>query len=188
VIPSEGEALAMHRKYGNNDRIIKHCQTVAMVAELLAEEFERQGRPVDRKVVLAGALLHDIGRSRTQTVRHGVEGAGIAEHEGVDRRVVEIIRRHVGAGISSEEARTLGLPDFNYIPRSLEERIVCFSDKLVGSDVVRPFDEEVQRFRAKSHDVARLLALKKGLEDELGEDPEKFVFNKIKESRSKASV
>jgi hypothetical protein len=46
----------------------------------------------------------------------------------------------------------------------------------------------VQRFRAKSHDVARLLALKKLLEDELGEDPEKFVLNKIKESRPGASV
>jgi uncharacterized protein (TIGR00295 family) len=188
VIPSEGEALALHKKYGSNDRVVRHCQTVAMVAELLAEEFERRGHQVDRQAVRAAALLHDIGRSRIQTVRHGVEGASIVEQEGVDGKVVEIIRRHVGAGISGEEAKGLGLPDFDYIPRSLEERIVCFADKLVGSDAVKPFDEEVQRFKSKSHDVERLLALKKGLEDELGEDPEKLVLNKIKESRPKAPV
>lgn len=56
---------------------------------------------------------------------------------------MEIIRRHVGAGIASEEAKSLGLPDLDYIPRSLEERIVCFADKMVDSDRVRPFDEEV---------------------------------------------
>jgi uncharacterized protein len=188
VIPSEGEALAMHRKHGSNDRIIRHCQTVAIVSELLAAEFERRGHPVDKKVVLAAALLHDIGRSRIQSVWHGVEGASMLEEEGIDREVVEVVRRHVGAGISREEARNLGLPDYDYVPRSLEERIVCFSDKMVSSDTVRPFDEEVKRFKARSHDVARLLALRDRLRDELGEDPEKAVFNKIKESQSKARV
>ena len=183
MIPSEGEALALHRKYGSSERIVKHCQTVAMVATLLAEEFEQKGYQVDLKAVVAGALLHDIGRSRIQTVRHGTEGAGIVEREGADRKVVEIIQRHVGAGISPEEARRLGLPDLDYIPRTLEERIVCFADKLVDSDNVRPFEEEVHRFTIKSHDVARLLMMKRRLREELGEDPEKVVFKKIKESQ-----
>lgn len=183
MIPSEGEAMALHRKYGSSERIVRHCQTVAKVAEILAEEFRRRGHQVDVKTVVAGALLHDIGRSRTQTVMHGVEGAGLVEREGADREVVEIIVRHVGAGIAPEEVKRLGLPDRNYIPRTLEERIVCFADKMVDSDRVRPFEEEVHRFTAKSHDVARLLALKKRLQDELGEDPEKFVFDKIKESQ-----
>ena len=186
MIPSEGEAIALHRKYGSDGHIVRHCQTVAGVAKILAEEFERRGRPVDSAAVGAAALLHDIGRSQVQTVRHGVEGARIVEREGADREVVEIIRRHVGAGISPEEAKGLGLPDFDYIPRSLEERIVCFADKMVDGEKVRPFVEEVRRFKAKGHDVARLLALKEGLQRELGEDPEKVVFGNVKESDSKA--
>ena len=182
MIPSEGEALALHRKYGSNDRIVKHCQTVAMVATILAKEFEQRGHQVDVKAVIAGALLHDIGRSRVQNVRHGIEGAELVEREGVDRKVVEIIQRHVGAGISSEEAKRLGLPDLDYVPRTLEERIVCFADKVVDSDTVRPFDEEIRRFTIKSHDVVRLLMLKRRLQEELGEDPERVVFKKIKES------
>jgi len=183
VIPSEGEALALHRKYGSKAVVVDHCKTVAMVARLLAEEFVRTGKRVDGKTTAAGALLHDIGRSVTPTVRHGVEGAMLVEKEGVDRKVADIILRHVGAGISPEEAERLGLPRLDYIPRTLEERIVCFADKMVDLDKVRPFDEEVRRFAVKSHDVMRLLALKTRLQEELGEDPEKFIFDKIKESQ-----
>jgi uncharacterized protein (TIGR00295 family) len=183
VIPSESEAVALHRKYGSDERIVRHCETVARAAEALAEEFQRRGVNVDVKAVVAGAALHDLGRSRVQTVRHGVEGSMMVEKEGCDRVVVEIIRRHVGAGISPEEAKTLGLPDLDYIPRTLEQRIVCFADKMVDGDRVRPFDGEVQRFMAKKHDVKRLLDLKQSLQDELGEDPEKVVLDKVKGTR-----
>jgi uncharacterized protein (TIGR00295 family) len=182
VIPSEEEALALHRKYGSKEVIVRHCVVVAKVAKVLTDGFLRAGRPVDAAAVAAGALLHDIGRNRTQTVRHGLEGATILDGEGVDGSVVQIVRRHVGAGLSAEEAAKLGLPALDYIPRTLEERIVCFSDKLVDSDRVRPFKGEVERFVKKGHDVERLLGLKRGLQDELGEDPERLVLDKLKES------
>ena len=187
MIPSVGEAMAIHAKCKTGVYIVRHCEAVAMAAEFMADAAERRGRSLDTKAVIAGALLHDIGRTRSQTVRHGVEGAEILEKEGVDMKVVEIVRRHVGAGISPEEARKLGLPDHDYIPRTLEERIVCFADKMVDADRVRPFGEEVHRFTAKSHDVGRLLALKRGLAEDLGVDPEKLIFDKIKESESKAA-
>ena len=180
--PSEQEAVALHRKYGSSESMIAHCRAVASVAQQLAEEFSRRGIPVDVQSVVLGALLHDIGRTKTQTVRHGVEGAELLRKEGVDEVVVEIVKRHVGAGISKEEAEKLGFPQGDFIPRSLEQRIVCFADKLVDSVRVRPFEEEVRRFALKSHDVARLRALKSQLQEELREDPEKYVLDKIKES------
>lgn len=186
MTPSVEEAMAIHAKYGSAPHIIRHCQAVAMAAKIIADELERQGHTVNKDSVIASALLHDVGRSKTQTVRHGVEGAEIVEREGTSREVVEIVRKHVGAGISEEEAKRLGLPDFDYVPRTLEERIVCFADKMVDADKVRPFGEEISRFTAKSHDVGRLLALKRGLAEELGQDPEKLIFDKIKESESKA--
>ena len=84
---------------------------------------------------------------------HGYVGAKILEEEGVDAVVVEIVRRHVGAGISKEEAASLGFPKGDYIPRTLEEKVVCFADKMVSADSVRPFEEEVKRFERKGHDV-----------------------------------
>lgn len=182
MIPSEEEAISLHRKCGSNAIIIEHCRTVAKVSMILAEGFRSRGVVVDVKAVKAGALLHDLGRSRVQTVKHGFVGAELIENEGVDKKVVEIVRRHVGAGISPEEARSLGLPPFDYVPKTLEERIVCFSDKMVDSSTVRPFDREVERFTKESHDVKRLLSLKQGLQELLGKDPERLIFEKIKES------
>ncbi len=182
MIPSDAQALELHKKYGSRDVTVEHCKTVARVAMVLSEEFERRGVVVDSRAVQAGALLHDIGRSRTQTVRHGLEGSAVVEQEGVDRKVVEIVKKHVGAGISPEEAKRLGLPDLDYVPRTLEERIVCFADKMVDSNKIRPFEEEVHRFAIKNHDVMRLLAMKRRLQEELGEDPETLIFGKIKES------
>ncbi len=181
--PSGEEALRLHKKYGSNDAIISHCRTVARVAAILAEEFRRQGKEIDSKAAVAGALLHDIGRSRVQTVRHGLEGSKILEGEGVDGVVVQIVRRHVGAGISPEEAKTLGLPDLDYIPKTREQVIVCFADKMVDADRIRPFEAEVRRFERKGHDVERLLALKQNLEADLRKDPEALVLDKIKETR-----
>lgn len=180
MIPDEPGCIQLHRKYGSNPRIVEHCRTVAKVSMALVESLNSRGPVADAMVVRAGSLLHDIGRSQVQTVEHGARGAAILEAEGVDQKVVEIVRRHVGAGISAGEAKELGLPDFDYIPRTVEQRIVCFSDKMVDSDVVRPLEAEVQRFLKKGHDVARLIALKKSLEDDLGADPETVIFDKIK--------
>ena len=180
--PSDEEAISLHRKYGSNERVIEHCRTVARVSAVLASGLESKGRRVDTRAVAAAALLHDIGRTRSQTVSHGVEGASILQREDVDPVIVEIVRRHVGAGISSGEAKNLGLPDLDYVPKSLEELIVCFSDKMVDGTMVRPFEAEVIRFRAKGHDVPRLEGLRKRVEEELGEDPERFIFDKIKAS------
>lgn len=176
MIPDEEQSLALHAKYGSSERVVTHCLTVTAVSRTLADAFLVHGHALDKRAVLAGALLHDIGRSRTQTVEHGYIGAKILEEEGIDKVVVEIVKRHVGAGISNEEATSLGFPKGDYIPHTLEEKVVCFSDKMVSSDTVRPFEEEVKRFIKKGHDTQRLLALKKSLQDDLGEDPEKVTL------------
>jgi uncharacterized protein (TIGR00295 family) len=183
VKPSEEEALRIHRKCGSNDAIVRHCRTVAKVTAILAVEFRRQGKEIDSNAAVAGALLHDIGRSRVQTVRHALVGSEILEGEGVDEVVVQIVRRHIGAGIAPEEAKTLGLPDLDYIPKTREQVIVCFADKMVDGEKVRPFEEEVRRFVKKGHDVERLLTLKRNLKADLGKDPEALVLDKIKETR-----
>lgn len=182
MIPDERQALSLHQKYGSDNRVVDHCRLVARISMILSEALETRGKVMDRKATVAGALLHDIGRSRTHAVEHGYVGASLLEEEGVDDVVVQIVRRHVGAGISDEEAASLGFPEGDYVPRTLEQKVVSFSDKMVSSDSVRPFEEEVKRFVRKGHDVQRLLALKQSLEVELGTDPDKFVQDAFRES------
>jgi uncharacterized protein (TIGR00295 family) len=177
LIPDAAAAVLLHQKYGSNEKVVDHCRAVSKVAQTMIARLEERGIAVDREAVVAAALLHDIGRSRNQTAQHGLIGAQILEQEGVDTSVVEIVRRHVGAGISSAEARILGFPPGDYVPSSLEQRVVCFADKMVDGVIVRPFEEEVRRFIRKGHDVDRLRKLRTDLEDDLGEDPEKVIFN-----------
>jgi len=174
-------SLELHKRYGSNDRIVRHCEAVALAAQVLVGAFRKRGIPVDEPSVMLAALLHDIGRTRVQTVHHGYVGAEIVEREGLGGAVSQIIRKHVGAGISKEEASKLGFPEGDYIPRTLEERIVCFADKMADGEKVRPFEVEVTRFVAKGHDVERLRALKQSLLEDLGEDPEGVVFSALRE-------
>lgn len=56
-------------------------------------------------------------------------GAEILEKKGIDPVVVETVRRHVGAGISAEEAVSLSIPmGGDYIPTTIEQMVVCFAD------------------------------------------------------------
>jgi uncharacterized protein len=180
VIPDETKALELHKKYGSNERIIQHCFAVAEVADAIAEELRKKGFTLRYEEIKVAALLHDIGRTKLQSVHHGYVGAELLKSLGVDERVCEIVRKHVGAGITPEEARSLGFPEGDYMPQSIEEKIVCLADKMVDSDTVRPFEEEVRRFERKGHDVRRLLDLKRNIESLLGQDLQEIIFVKLK--------
>ena len=122
------EALALIKKYGASDSVIEHVKAVRDYAMELAARHD-----CDRELVEAGALLHDIGRSRTHSIDHAIIGAAILRQEGVDERIIRIAERHIGAGLTEEDAVSLGLPPGDYLPKTIEEKIVCQADNLMGS-------------------------------------------------------
>ena len=95
-------------------------------------------------LVEVGALLHDIGRSKTHAIDHGVVGSKIAESEGLPESIVRIIRRHVGGGITAEEAEAFGWPKDVYMPETLEEKIVSYADKLIDKSKRVPIEVEIE--------------------------------------------
>jgi uncharacterized protein len=98
----------------------------------IANQLIFRGHNVDIRLVESGALLHDIGRSRSHEVDHAAKGVDIAREMGLPERLVHIIERHVGAGIPDDEAKALGLPEGHYVPETLEEKIVSYADKLIA--------------------------------------------------------
>ncbi len=99
--------------------------------------------------VRAGGLLHDVGRSRTHGIRHAVEGVLIARKRDLPEPLVLIIQKHIGAGIDPNDAKTLGLPEWDYIPSTLEEKIVCHADNLVSDDRYTTSKESYDDFLRK---------------------------------------
>ena len=145
-LPSRRESIGILRKAGCSSKIIKHCEAVSSLAVKIALRFRYRGIPIDLKVVEIGGLLHDIGRSKTHDVGHGAIGADLARSFDLPDTVVNIIERHIGAGIRKEEARKIGLPGRDFVPLTLEEKIVAYADKLVKGDHYISFDEALKDF------------------------------------------
>jgi HD superfamily phosphodiesterase len=61
----------------------------------------------------------------------------IAMERNLPVEVVRIIQRHLGAGLTEKEAELLGFPPGNYMPETLEEKIVTHADNLVDENGVR---------------------------------------------------
>jgi len=98
----------------------------------IANQLIFRGHNVDIRLVESGALLHDIGRSRSHEVDHAAKGVEIAREIGLPEKLVHVIERHVGAGIPDDEAKVLGLPEGHYVPETIEEKIVAYADKLIA--------------------------------------------------------
>lgn len=114
-----------------SENVVEHCLAVSEYAYELALAIKNKGYEVDVELVRLGGLLHDIGRSRTHGIEHGVVGAEILRELGFDEKLALIAERHIGAGITKEEAIELGLPPKDYLPITLEEKIVAHADNLI---------------------------------------------------------
>jgi uncharacterized protein len=123
----EWEALLVHA--GCQEPVIAHARAVASLALLFAEN-----PVVNRDLVEAGAMLHDIGRGSSHGIDHAQRGAAVARSLGLDPRLVSIIERHIGAGMTADECSLAGLAPRDCMPRAIEEKIVANADNLVNGN------------------------------------------------------
>jgi len=170
-IPSEKECIDLLKKYNCSKSVIKHSIAVKNLAVKIAEKTD-----ANVELVTAGALLHDIGRCKTHGIFHAVEGVKIAKKEELPKQIINIIERHIGAGLSKEEAKKLGLSEKEYIPVSLEEKIVCHADNLIDNSIRQNIEIEVERALKEGHKeyALRLVQLHKELSNIYGEDLNKI--------------
>ena len=134
----------MLRDAGCTKRVIIHCCTVRTVAEQMMKHIE-----CNREAVIAGALLHDIGRAIDHSIMHANVGADHLKKLSMPDDIVNIVRKHTGAGLDDAEARELGLPPGDYIPRTIEEKIVAHSDNMVSDNTVVPHTHSVDKLISK---------------------------------------
>ena len=100
-----------------------------------------EGGIVDRTFIEEAAMLHDIGiiycnapkiycNGPHAYIEHGYLGAELLRKEGLPKHAL-VAERHTGTGITIEqiEREELPIPERNYCPQSLEEKIICYADK-----------------------------------------------------------
>jgi len=153
---SDKEAIETLELCDVPDEVIEHCRTTREVAMELCDAIRdnNPGLKINKRLVSLGCLLHDIGRSKTHGVDHGIKGAAILRALNVAQtpemeKLARICETHIGAGIDTASAKDLGLPPGDYTPKSLEEKIVAYCDNMVSGTEVRSPKWAAIRFEKK---------------------------------------
>ena len=151
--------IKLLEKENTPENVIEHSIAVCKKAMKIASNFDN----ADKDLIMKGALLHDIGRSKTHDITHAIEGVKIAEKYGYGRDVLNIIERHIGAGITEKEAEKLGLPVKSYLPETLEEKIVAHADNLISGSEEVDIDFVIEKWKRRIEDsednIERLIQL-----------------------------
>ncbi|WP_393971938.1 tRNA (cytidine(56)-2'-O)-methyltransferase [Oxyplasma meridianum] len=173
-IPDREECTALLKEEGSNERILTHVEKVSELALMIGKLCN-----ADLGIIEAGSLLHDIGRTKTNGIRHAVEGAEILRKKNVSQIIVNIVERHTGAGITKDEAMELGLPDRDLMPLTLEEKIVAQADNLVSGNETITLDQTVENYRKKGLFKAaqRIIDLQNELNSRCGIDIDAIIKN-----------
>lgn len=141
------------------ENVIEHSKAVYKKAMVIAANFKN----ADKDLIKKGALLHDIGRSKTHGISHAVEGAKIVKQYGYPEEVQNIVEKHIGAGITEEESVKLGLPKKSYIPQTIEEKIVAHADNLLSGTKDVDIDFDIAKWKRKidkpEENIKRLIEL-----------------------------
>jgi uncharacterized protein (TIGR00295 family) len=154
-LPSRDECLRLLREHGCDEEVVGHCEAVSALAVKIAKKCR-----ANVQLVEIGGLLHDIGRCRSHTMTHAVEGAKLASELKLPDSIVKIIERHIGAGITPREAEKLGLPKKDFTPRTLEEKIVAHADNLISGSRRTGIEEAVAHIARKGEHEAALKVLR----------------------------
>lgn len=132
-------------KYVDNEELRKLLITHSRrVAEKAVEIAPRVGINTehDLQFLYDAAMLHDIGiveceapgifcHGKRPYLQHGIAGAEILRREGLDERFARVCERHTGAGLTAKEIGEgkLPLPERDFMPESIEEKLICYADK-----------------------------------------------------------
>lgn len=144
------DPIAILKEAGCERKVIEHCIAVKDLALIFAENAN-----ADIELVKTGAILHDIGRSKTHSIAHGQAGAEICRGLGLSEEICLIIERHIGAGLTEEECRKEGLIPKDCIPVTIEEKIVAHSDNLIKGTKEITIEERIKLSPNLTDDIIR---------------------------------
>ncbi|HYA02520.1 MAG TPA: HD domain-containing protein [Syntrophobacteria bacterium] len=126
MVPKIEECYALMDEFRMLESIRDHSIMVARVAELIGSSLIKAGVDIGLEKTIAGALLHDIGK--TICLQHGGDHAQLGREICLERKLHEV------ADIVGEHVR---LRDFRPEAKVSEKEIVYYADKRVNhSDVV----------------------------------------------------
>lgn len=134
TVPSRSEAASLLLSLRPPAWHLRHSRAVAEVAGWLAAAAEREGRPIDRRLVEAAALLHDVDKilpkdDPARTLGHGFGSAAWLARRGHQELEAAAAAHPVTRLASDDAERWLATA-------SPEEWLVAYADKRARQRVV----------------------------------------------------
>ena len=168
VIPSVDNCLKLMAQYHMLPNIREHSIVVARVAEIITSGLISAGHDLSLETVIAGALLHDIGKTSCldNNDDHAVKGVEICLSHHLEA-VADIVAEHVILK--------------NYLPGNgfSEKEIVYYSDKRVNHNQVVSLEERLAYILARygKNNRIRCQAIRENYD--LCQDLEKRMFSEL---------
>jgi uncharacterized protein len=163
VIPEREECLKILADEGVPEHIVRHSLVVEEIALFIADGLSRAGVKLNKKLISAGAILHDVSKmpAMEEGKYHGEMGSDLMIELGFPE-VAPIVRQHVF------------LDDYEGDLIS-EAGLVNYADKRVNHDEIVTLDERFsylfERYGVKSEEakerIERLYRLTRILEDDI---------------------
>ena len=135
-IPSKEECIKILKENNVPDNIIAHTSKVCDFSMKVVDVLEKRGMEVNRQLVVAGALLHDLKKLSPND--HVIEGHECVKSKGYPE-VAELIKKHGLANLDKED----------FVPKTWEEKIVFYADKRVKNDTVVSVDERFEYIKKR---------------------------------------
>ena len=133
MIPSAEECFEFMEKYEMLGNIRAHSIIVEKIARRIAIGLREKGADISLEKVIAGALLHDIGKTLCLNSRddHEAKGREICLQNHLEE-IAEIVGEHVR------------LKDYTPDGAIYEKEIVYYADKRVNHDEIVSLDERLK--------------------------------------------
>ncbi|MHA2035310.1 MAG: HD domain-containing protein [Promethearchaeota archaeon] len=162
ILPDREFALNLLRMLNIQHSIRRHSEKVADKALEIANTITKA--KIDKDLIEVGSILHDIGRTKTHGFDHALKGGKILRQRGFSEKLARICETHILGGLDKEDTKEFGLPEKEYIPITLEEKIICLADKLIAGTKEVSVEERFNRWFSKYGRSPILLKSKRRIE------------------------
>ena len=133
MVPTTEDCFQFMERYGMLDNIRAHSIVVEKVAGVIAKGLIRAGEDISLEKVIAGALMHDIGKTSClgSSYDHSKKGMEICVENNLDE-IADIVNEHVI------------INRYDLDGNITEKEIIYYSDKRVNHDRVVSLDRRME--------------------------------------------
>ncbi len=169
MIPSVQQCFDLMAKYEMLENIRAHSIMVERIASLIARGLREAGDNLSLDLVTAGALMHDIAKTRSLKTKenHSATGSEICLQNRLDE-LAEIVAQHVVLKNFSKEGPVL------------EKEIVYYADKRVNHDKIVSLEERLAYLIKQYGNGDETLIRRMGKNFDLCKQVENKLFSKLR--------